>query len=207
MVNQNPSPCCNGIACFVGGNCVQQSKALTLVELMHKELVMTNDKRSYIIFSVNQTELEQQENKTHYISTEVAMEQKKINFRELVATNKEEEQRCFIVPNTPRNMVFIKTALKQFNQIGYLRLDTHKDNMYNAYVVDTKDGEVQNLGYFRSFPRSTIHALGMEYSFHRKDINGYFTIWDTDTTNIGELQDEVICWEAVNKVKRARNGR
>lgn len=66
-----------------------------------------------------------------------------------------------------------------YNQDCFLRLAPHRDNMYRAYRIDTVTGDELFTGFFRSFDKANIDALGLDYT---KDNNGtYFSIWLTDT--------------------------
>lgn len=160
--------------------------------------------KSYIIFSVAQPSLSDIQNKVHHTATIMQADREEISYKQLTGTYKGIEERGLIVPYNEKTVDFVKALMIQFRQEGYLKLDSHKNGMYKAYFVN-RDGEAKFKGYLRSMPKTTIDDLGLDYCFFRADENTYYTIWDSDTSSMGDLQREVIAHEAIkDRRERAR---
>jgi len=72
----------------------------------------------------------------------------------------------------------------------YLTIENHKHGIYKAVLTDTTSGAKTFIGYFRELPKRTIDALGIDYTY-RGDVDKYWAVWPTDTTMIGDFEDEI----------------
>lgn len=72
----------------------------------------------------------------------------------------------------------------------YMTIENHKHGVCKAILTYTKSGAREFIGYFRELPKRTIDALGIDYTY-RKDVDKYWAVWPTDTTMIGDFEDEV----------------
>ena len=79
---------------------------------------------------------------------------------------------------------------KHGNQETYMIIEQWRHGTMKATLTDVNSGARTFIGYFRSFSKEQIDALKLDYTY-RKDVNMYWAVWPTDTTLIGEFEDEI----------------
>ena len=83
----------------------------------------------------------------------------------------------------------VQIICKQYNQKCYLTLTSYKHGTYAAFFTDISTNGVIFAGYLRSFPKSDIDRLKLDYTY-RRDIDTYFSIWHSATTELDDFEEE-----------------
>lgn len=75
-----------------------------------------------------------------------------------------------------------------YGQDSFLRLEPHHNGIYRAFFIEVETGKEDFGGFFRSFPWLTVKKLNLDYTL----CDGtYYTIWNTDTVDMGKLENEI----------------
>jgi len=72
----------------------------------------------------------------------------------------------------------------------YLTVTQHRHGIRTAVFTNPYTGAKTSRGFFRSLDEATVKALELDYTY-RKDVNTYWVIWPTDTTNMTDFEEEV----------------
>ena len=78
---------------------------------------------------------------------------------------------------------------RHYHQDEYMVLDNHKHGTYIASMVNCATREQKQVGFMRSMPKEDVMAMNLDYTY-RPDMDTYFVVWSTDTTQMGKLEEE-----------------
>lgn len=76
-----------------------------------------------------------------------------------------------------------------YDQDEYMVLDNHKHGTYIASMVNCTTREQKQIGFMRSMPKDDVIAMNLDYTY-RPDMDTYFVVWPTDTTQQGKFEEE-----------------
>jgi hypothetical protein len=78
---------------------------------------------------------------------------------------------------------------RHYHQDEYMVLDNHKHGTYIATMVNCATREAKQIGFMRSMPKEDVMAMNLDYTY-RPDMDTYFVVWNTDTTQQSKLEEE-----------------
>lgn len=138
-------------------------------------------KSEYIIYSVYQKNLAEEENFANHCNHIVDCVSKNIYGKALEGVYKGEKEQSIIRP-----FKTVKESLRLGNDYGQesvLLLKNHKHGLYKAYLLFMDSEDLENIGYFRQVPKD----IAQKQDSYTRDGDNYYICTESDATTVEEL--------------------